>query len=141
MLYKTLLTLHLFGLTIGTGTGFYIAAVARHAGRNMDASEARTLIPGVNGALSKLGTLGLALLLVSGVGLALMADPAAFNAAFQVKMALVAAIVIYVGAMQILAARSRRAGSMNAVLLMKRIGPLGPLLGVATLAAAVAAFH
>jgi len=141
MLYKTLLLLHMFGLTIGAGTGFYIAAVARHAERNLEQAEARTLLPGVNGAISKLGTLGLALLLVSGIGLAAMLGPAALNTAFQVKMALVLAIVVFVGTMHALAARSRRAGDPNAVKLMKKIGPIGPVLAVATLVAAVTAFH
>jgi len=141
MLYKTLLLLQMCGLTIGAGTGFYIAAVARHAERNLEQAEARTLLPGVNGAISKLGTLGLALLLVSGIGLAAMLGPAALNTAFQVKMALVLAIVVFVGTMHALAARSRRAGDPNAVKLMKKIGPIGPVLAVATLVAAVTAFH
>jgi len=141
MLYKILLLLHMFGLTIGAGTGFYIGAVARHAERNLEQAEARTLIPGVNGALSKLGTIGLALLLISGIGLAQMMGTAAFNTAFLIKMGLVVAIVIFVGTMHVLAARSRRASDMNAVMLMKKLGPVGPVLAVATLVAAVAAFH
>jgi len=141
MLYKTLLLLHMFGLTVGAGTGFYIAAVGRHAARNMEQAEARTLIPGINGAISKLGTVGLALLLVSGFGLALILGPAAFNAAFQIKMGLVVLIIAFVGAMHYLAARTRRAGDMRAAQMMRKLGPLGPLLAVATLIAAVMAFH
>jgi len=141
MLYKTLLLLHMFGLTVGAGTGFYIAAIGRHAARNMEQAEARTLIPGINGAISKLGTVGLALLLVSGIGLALILGPAVFNTAFQIKMWLVVLVVVFVGTMHHLAARTRRAGDIRAAQMMRKLGPLGPLLAVATLIAAVMAFH
>ena len=141
MLYKTLLLLHMFGLTVGAGTGFYIAAVGRHAARNMEQAEARTLIPGINGAISKLGTVGLALLLVSGTGLAWVMGPAVLTVAFQIKMVLVALIVAFVGAMHYLAARTRRTADIQAAQTMRKLGPLGPLLAVATLIAAVMAFH
>jgi len=141
MFYKTLLILHMFGLTIGAGTGFYLAAVGRHAARHLEQAEARTLIPGVNGAISKLGTLGLALLLLSGVGMVTMAGSAALNTVFWIKMALVGAIVVYVGVMHSLAARSRRAGDASALLTMKKLSPIGPVLAVATLSAAVLAFR
>jgi len=141
MLYKSLLLLHMFGLTIGAGTGFYLAAIGRHAARHLEQAEARTLIPGISGAISRLGSVGLALLLLSGIGMATLAGSAAFGTAFWIKMALVVAIVVYVGTMQMLAARARRAGDVTAVSMMKRLAPIGPALAVATLAAAVVAFH
>jgi hypothetical protein len=141
MFYKTLLLLHMFGLTIGAGTGIYLAAIGRHAARNLDQAEARTLIPGVNGAISKVGTVGLALLLASGIGLAMMRGPAVINTLFLVKMSLVAAIVVFVGTMQVLARRTRRAGDTAAAATMNKIGPLGPVLAILTLVAAVGAFH
>jgi len=141
MLYKTLLLLHMFGLTIGAGTGIYLAAVGRHAARNLDQAEARTLIPGVNGAISKVGTVGLALLLASGIGLAMMMGPAVINTLFLVKMSLVAAIIVFVGTMQVLARRTRRAGDTAAAATLRKISPLGPVLAILTLVAAVGAFH
>jgi uncharacterized membrane protein len=141
MLYKTLLLLHLFGLTIGAGTGIYLAAIGRHAARNLDQAEARTLIPGVNGAISKVGTVGLAVLLVSGIGLAMMMGPAVISTLFLVKMSLVAAIVVFVGTMQVLARRTRRLGDTAAAATMRKISPLGPVLAILTLMAAVGAFH
>jgi len=140
MLYKTLLFLHMFGLTIGAGTGIYIAAVSRYASKHLDQSQARTLLPGVNGTLSKVGSIGLALLLLSGIGMMLTVGASRFNTAFSVKMALVVAIVVFVGAMHMLAARVRR-GDKNALVMMNRIGPIGPLLAIGTLVAAVMAFH
>lgn len=141
MLYKTLLVVHMIGVSIGAGTGIYLTAVARHAARNLDQAEARTLLPGVSGAISKVGTVGLALLLLSGIGMALMAGPAAFNTVFWIKMALVVLIVVFVGTMQALATRTRRAADVKAAAAMKMLGPIGPVLGVLTVIAAVDAFH
>jgi len=140
-MYITLLILHMFGLTIGAGTGIYLAAVGRHAARNLDQAEVRTLLPGVNAAISRVGTVGLGLLLVSGIGMATILGSSAFNTIFLVKMALVVAIVVFVGSVQVLARRSRRAGDARAAAILRRISPLGPVLAVLTLAAAVGAFH
>jgi len=140
MLFKTLLILHMFGLSIGAGTSIYLAAVARHAARSLDQAESRTLIPGVNGAISKVGSIGLALLILSGLGMAEMMGMSALGTAFWIKMALVAAIVVYVGAMQVLA-RRLRGGDLSAVTTMNTIKPIGPLLALLTLTAAVVAFH
>lgn len=140
MLYKTLLLLHMFGLTIGAGTGVYLAAVGRHAARHLEQAEARTLLPGVNGAISRVGSIGLGILILSGIGMMAILGGAP-GAAFWIKMALVAAIVIFVSTMQVLARRIRRAGDAGAAMQMKRLAPLGPVLAVLTIAAAVAAFH
>ena len=141
MLYKTLLVLHMIGLSIGAGTGIYIGAVARHAARNLDQAEARALLPGVNGALSLVGTAGLALLIVSGLGMAAFLGPAAMTPAFVLKMVFVALIVVFVGAMHRLARRARTANDSGAAATMRRLGPVGPLLAVVTVVAAVGAFH
>ena len=130
----------MFGLSIGAGTSIYLAAVARHAARNLDQAESRTLIPGVNGAISKVGSIGLALLILSGLGMAEMMGLSALGTAFWIKMALVAAIVVYVGSMQVLARRVR-GGDLSAVTTMNTVKPAGPLLVLLTLTAAVVAFH
>lgn len=140
-MYIIMLYLHMIGLTIGAGTGVYLAAVNRHAARNLDQAEARTLIPGVNGVISRVGTIGLGLLLVSGIGMTVIIGPAIFNTMFVAKMALVSGIVLFVGSMQILARRVRRHGDARAAATMRKIGPLGPVLAALTLAAAVGAFH
>jgi uncharacterized membrane protein len=139
MTFKILLILHMIGLSIGAGTGIYIAAVGRHAARNLEQAEARTLIPGVNGAISKIGTIGLALLLASGLGLAIVMGPAALGTAFWVKMALVALLVVYLGVVHRLAARTRN-GDLSAVATLKSIGPVGPTLALLTIVSAVVAF-
>jgi len=138
--FHLLLFTHLVGLSIGAGTGLYLGAVSGHAARNLEPSEARTLMPGIAAAISRVGTAGLVLLIASGVAMAWMLGSAALNAAFWWKMVFVAAIVVYVGTMQVLARRVRTAGDAGAARLMKRLAPLGPVLALATIAAAVAAF-
>lgn len=140
-MYITLLVLHMFGLTIGAGTGFYLAAVGRHAARNLEQAEARVLMPGIAGTISRVGTVGLIILILSGIGMLLIRGGGSPGALFNVKMALVAAIVVFVGTMQVLARRVRRAGDANAAMTMKKIALIGPVLAVLTLVAAVMAFH
>jgi len=139
--YKFLLVLHMIGLSIGAGTGIYIAAVTRHAARNLDQAEARALLPGVNGAISGVGTVGLALLVISGIGMAVILGPAAITTVFVLKMVFVALIAVFVAAMGLLARRARKSGDAGAAATMRRIGPIGPALALLTMAAAVGAFH
>jgi len=141
MAYQTLLTLHLIGLAIGAGTGVFIAAVNRHAARNLDQAEARALMPGINGTLSRVGSIGLALLLLSGIGMFALIGGHSLGAWFTVKMALVVAIVVFVGIMHLLAARMRRKPEAAVAAAMQRLGVAGPVLALLTVVAAVAAFH
>jgi len=139
--YKFLLVLHMLGLSIGAGTGIYIAAVARHAARHLDQAEARVLLPGVNGAISAVGGIGLALLVASGIGMSVILGPAAITTAFELKMGLVVLIVAFLVAMGRLARRARKSGDAGAAATMRRIGPIGPVLALLTMVAAVGAFH
>lgn len=139
-MFQTLLVLHMLGLSIGAGTGIYIAAVSRHAARNLDHAEARALMPGIAGAISGVGAIGLGLLILSGIGLVAVMGTGALGTAFWIKMALVAAIVAYVVTLHVLARRLRD-GDARAVALKNRLAPVGPLLAVLTLIAAVAAFN
>lgn len=141
MAYQTLLTLHLIGLAIGAGTGVYIGAVNRHAARNFDQAEARALMPGINGTLSRVGLIGLVLLLLSGIGMKALIGGPSLGTWFTVKMALVVAIVVFVGIMHMLAARMRRKADAGVAAAMQRLGVAGPILALLTVVDAVAAFH
>lgn len=140
-MFDTLLFMHMFGLSIGAGTGIYLFAVSRHATANMDQAEARTLMPGITGAISKVGHIGLALLLVSGIAMVVALGPANLNGMFWAKMAGVLGIVVYVGVMTVLAGRVARASDMAAAMKMKKLGPIGPALGALTILLAVLSFH
>lgn len=137
----TLLFLHFTGVAIGAGTGIYLAALARHAERHMDEVQARTLMPGLTGAVARVGNIGLGVLIVSGVGLVGITGHEALTPLFWVKMSLVAAIVAFVLRMNRLASRVRLQGDVAAVLTMKKLSPFGPALAGLTVLFAVLAFH
>lgn len=135
------LFMHLTGVSIGAGTGIYMAAVAHYGNKNLEQAEARTLMPGIAGALSRVGDVGLALLLVSGVMMVFARGTANMTAAFWVKMVLVAAIVIYVMLIKRWARQARTTGNRMAAQRMNKVKVLGPPLGVLTILAAVLAFN
>jgi hypothetical protein len=114
--------------------------------RNLDQAEARTLMPGVAGAISRVGHLGMLTLIVSGSGMSLMLGNSVLSPMFIFKMLLVVLIIVFVVVMRSLAALAQRSGDKSAAQLMhaqlmKKLGIAGPVLGVLTILAAVAAFH
>lgn len=140
-MYSTLLFLHFVGVSIGAGTGIYMLSLTRHAAQNMDQAEARTLMPGIAASVSRVGNIGLALLLLSGVGMGLMLGEDILSTMFLLKMLLVLLIVIFVVVMQYLATQVKTSDDKSILLLMRRLGMLGPLLGLATILVAVLVFH
>jgi len=140
-MYDLLLFLHFFGVAIGAGTGFYMLAVHKHAARNLDQAEARTIMPGIAAAISRVGTIGLTLLIISGVGMALIMGSAALTTWFVFKMLLVVLIVGFVVTMKRLAGRVQRNGDLQAASRMKKLGIAGPVLGTLTILVAVSVFH
>ena len=97
---------------------------------------------GPGGAISGVGSIGLVVLLLSGVGMVAVSGGAAqWGLAFWVKMALVALIIAYVANMKMLAARAREEAEPKAAFIMKKLGPVGPILAVFTISAAVLAFQ
>lgn len=140
-MYTLWLFLHLVGVSIGAGTGVYLGAVVRHAEKNLEQAEARTLMPGIAGALSRVGDVGLGMLLVSGVMMVVTLGAAGMTSTFWLKMGLVAAIVVYVALMKRWARQVRTAGDVAAARRMKKVSVLGPPLGVLTILAAVLAFN
>ena len=140
-MYDTLLFLHFFGVAIGAGTGIYMLALHRHAAKNLEQAEARTLVPGIVRSISRVGNIGLFLLVISGAGLVMMLGNNVLSAMFILKMLLVALIVIFVIVMNRLGALAQRTGDKSIAQFMKKLGMAGPVLGVLTILAAVTAFH
>lgn len=137
-----LLTTHFFGLTISAGTGLYLAAMSRYAATHLPREQIKPLLLGPGGALSKVGNIGLAVMVVSGLAMALTSGgPAAFNHYFWIKMSLVTLVVIYVGLMNYLSHKARHEEGSETLLRMKKLGPVGLTLAVLTLAASVMSFH
>ena len=141
-MFKTLLIFHFLGLSIGAGTGVYLAALSAHAAKLADKSAARSVMLGPGAVIANVGTVGLALLLISGVGMvAIDNGMVRWDTAFWIKMALVFSIVIYVAGMKWLTARARRETVPKAAFTMKKLGPVGPVLAACAIGAAVLAFQ
>jgi hypothetical protein len=140
-MFDTLLFLHFVGISIGAGTGVYLIALSRHAARNLDQAEARTLMPGVANTISGVGKLGLILLIVSGITMTLLMGKNVWSSLFMIKLILVALIVVFVAVMNYLARRVHGKGDMSAAQVMKKIAVLGPMLAILTIFTAVLAFH
>ena len=140
-MYHLLLFLHFIGVAIGAGTGIYLLALTHHANRHLEQAEARTLIPGVAGALSRVGSLGLLLLIASGLGMLYSLGAGILHGVFLAKLALVLVLVLFVVMMHRLAWRVRSRGDVAAAQTMKSLAMFGPLLAVLIIAAAVMAFH
>lgn len=140
-MYNVLLFLHFFGISIGAGTGIYLMALSHHASRNLEQAEARTLIPGIAGTISRVGIFGLTLLIISGAGMLYMLGSNILHGVFLGKLVLVLLIVLFVSVMSYLSARVRHKADISAAKTMKRIAVLGPVLGVLTILTAVITFH
>jgi amino acid transporter len=141
-MYKTMLMLHFVGLSIGAGTGIYLAALAAWAARHHDAASAGALMRGPGSAIANVGTIGLALMIVSGLAMiAIIGGTGQFGWVFWVKMALVTTIVAYIVTMKRLARQAQTRPSPQLGQRLKQLRPVGPVLGVATIALAVWAFH
>jgi uncharacterized membrane protein len=96
-------------------------------------------------ALGKNGSIGLLLLIVSGVG---MMGAHGFSAtlqwgggAFHAKLALIAVMVVVFGYLQMLLARARREGGGPAMARLPKVGQVMLLLGIAVVTCAAVAFH
>ena len=141
-MFKTLLIFHFLGLSIGAGTGVYLAALSAHAAKLADKSAAKAVMLGPGGVISNVGTVGLVLLLISGVGMVgLNNGVIQWGLAFWIKMALVVLLVVYVTLMKWLALRAKQETVPKAAFTMKKLGPIGPTLAVCAIGAAVLAFQ
>jgi uncharacterized membrane protein YbhN (UPF0104 family) len=141
-MHKLMLITHFLGLSIGAGTGIYMAALSSYAAKLPDKAAAKAVMLGPGGAVSSVGLVGLILLLLSGAGMVFVDHITAHWAwAFRVKLVLVGLIVIYVTIMHHLGVRAKREMAPRAAFTMKKLGTIGPLLAVFTIIAAVMAFQ
>lgn len=140
-MFDTLLFLHFIGISIGAGTGIYLMALSRHAARNLDLAEARTLMPGIANTISGVGKLGLLLLIASGITMTLLLGKNVWTGLFLAKMVLVALLIVFLVGINYLARRVQAKGDMSAAQVMKKIAMLGPMLAMLIIFTAVLAFH
>jgi hypothetical protein len=139
---EPLLILHFLGLSISAGTGVYLAAMSHFAAKNLDRSQIKPLMLGPGSAISNVGTTGLVVLVISGLGLlTAIGDLARLDFYFWVKMGLVALLIAYLSIVRSLAGKAKQEPGVESMLKIKKLSPIGLLLSVFTVGAAVLAFH
>jgi len=141
--YLVLLMLHFVGLALGVGASFALFTL-RQAGARLSPEERTKFILGTL-SVSKNGSYGLVLLLVTGLGMFFMRGPGAVMAAggpaFHAKLTLVVILCGVVGYSQALGKRVREAGGGPALAKLPAVSNAVLLLGVAIVIAAVIAFQ
>jgi uncharacterized membrane protein len=141
--YLVLLMLHFVGLALGVGASFALFTL-RRASRELEPAE-RTKFTLRALSVSKNGSYGLLLLLVTGLGMFFMRGPGAVMAAggpaFHAKLTLVVILCGVVGYSQALGKRAREAGGGPALAKLPAVSSAILMLGVAIVIAAVIAFQ
>jgi len=137
------LIIHFIGLALGVGTSFAMMRLGM---------ATKTLSPEERGqfykhamSLSKNGSLGLILLIVSGLCMLFTRGVstvfAAGGPAFHVKLTLVLVMVVFFGFSQVLIKRIREKRDPAAMVTMAKLGPAMLLTGLGIVVCAVLAFH
>ncbi|HEY4158080.1 MAG TPA: hypothetical protein VGM29_08280 [Polyangiaceae bacterium] len=139
---ELLLITHFVGLSLGVGASFALFTLA-FASKSMPADErAKFMLRAV--VVSKNASIGLGLLILSGVGMLLWRGPAMVmrwgGPAFHAKLTLVVVMVGVFGYVQVLLKRARLAGGGPALASAAKLSRLLLVLGVSVIALAVIAF-
>jgi uncharacterized membrane protein len=141
-MYQVLLALHFLGLALGVGAGFAQLTLGL-ASRELSMGE-RTSLALRTFSLSKNGSYGLLLLLVTGVGMMLMRGVKETfmwgGGAFHGKLTLVVIMLGVLGYSQVIGARARRSGSVSEIAKVRTLSRIQLVLGVLTVIAATVAF-
>jgi uncharacterized membrane protein len=142
VLYLTLLFLHFIGLALGVGTSFAIARLGA-ASADMPPEERKKFMLRA-GILSKNGSAGLGLLILSGVGMFVLRGPKEMLAfgggALHLKLTLVVILCGVFGYLQTVQKKVRQAEGGPLMAKLPKLGGIMLLLSIAIVAAAVAAF-
>jgi uncharacterized membrane protein len=142
-MHDPLLILHFIGLALGLGTGFANFTLGM-ATRDMEMPARAQFMLRVL-ALSKNGSIGLALLILTGVGLMLDRGVAATMSwggpLFHVKLTLVLVLIGLFGYLQVTIKRIKQAGGGPLMAKLPKIGQLVTLTSLAIVVCAVLAFH
>ncbi|MSO49220.1 MAG: hypothetical protein EXQ49_04860 [Acidobacteria bacterium] len=138
-----LLILHFIGLALGVGTGFAMLTLGL-ATADMPPADRGAFMRRAS-VLTRNGAIGLALLILSGVGLVLVRGVAEVMAwggpMFHVKLTLVAIMIGVFGYLQVLLRQSRSADGAAAAARIPIVSRVMLVLGVSVVVFAVLAFH
>ena len=143
LFYLVLLMLHFVGLALGVGASFALFTL-RRANSGLDPAE-RTKFLLRTLSVSKNGSYGLLLMILTGLGMFVMRGPGAVMAAggpaFHAKLTLVVILCGAVGYAQVLGKRAREAGYLLMLAKLPVVGNAILGLGVAIVISAVIAFQ
>ncbi len=139
----TLLIIHFLGLALGVGTSFAMLRLGIATKALAPAERAGFMKHAMS--LSKNGSLGLLLLILSGLGLLFTRGVSTVFAsggpAFHVKLTLVVLLSGLFGYSQVLIKRIREKQDAAAASKMPKLGQVMLLVGVGIIVSAVLAFH
>jgi hypothetical protein len=141
-MYAFLLIVHFIGLAMGVGTSFAGLALGM-AAKDLEPAERGKFMLRAS-AIGKNGSIGLLLLILSGLGLLFsrgVSNTFAWGGpAFHAKLTLVVILIFVFGYMQVLQKRARTKSDPAAMARIPKLGALMLLLGVAIITTAVLAF-
>jgi hypothetical protein len=141
--YSFLLFLHFLGLALGVGTSFANLTL----GLSMSAIPPAERVPFFLriSVLGKNGSIGLALLILTGAGMTLLRGVHETfewgGPAFHAKLTLVAILSGLLGYLQVLVKRAKAEGGGPVMAKIPMVGRVMLVVGLCTVGAAVAAFH
>jgi len=142
VLYSSILFLHFIGLALGVGTSFAFLALGAATSELAPDERAKFMLRAA--PLSKNGSIGLALLILTGLAMLLLRGPAAVFAyaggALHLKLTLVVILCGVFGYAQSLQKKIRQAGGGPLMAKIPKVSLLMLVLSVAIVACAVAAF-
>lgn len=138
-----LLIIHFLGLALGVGTSFATLRLGLATKDLPPAERAQFFKHAI--ALGKNGSLGLALLIASGLGMLFTRGVSTVfssgGVAFHVKLTLVLVLAGLLGFSQVLVKRVREKQDAQAMATLAKVGPVMLLTGLGIVVAAVLAFH
>jgi uncharacterized membrane protein SirB2 len=142
-LYTALLIVHFLALALGVGATFAMFALRRASAGLEPAERTRFMLRAL--AVSKNGSYGFGLLLLSGLGMFFLRGPASVLAAggpaFHAKLTLVVIMAGVLGYSQVLAKRAREAGGGPSMAALPKVSTALLALGVCIVVAATIAFQ
>ncbi len=143
VVYLLLKITHFLGLALGVGASFALFTL-RKASSGLEPAERVKFILRAS-AVAKNASIGLTLLLLSGLGMFFMRGPGAVMAAgggaFHAKLTLVVILIGVFGYSQVLSKRAREAGGGPALAKLPAVSTALLVLGVGIIVAAVLAFQ
>jgi uncharacterized membrane protein len=142
VLYLSLLFLHFIGLTLGVGTSFAMVTLGASV-KDLPADERSKFMLRAS-ALRKNGSIGLGLLILSGLAMFILRGPAAVMAwggpALHLKLTLVVILIGFFGYLQVVMKKVRLAGGGPHMAKLPKLGAIMLGLNVAIVLSAVLAF-